>query len=210
MANQLLVANIVRLRVVCYTSNQVGINTAHYKVSAVAGAGLTDQAAAVLMDGDLAPLYRAAINNNARYRGVSLQILRPLPVGAAAISTANDGAGVGPGDLMATQVSGIIGSRANQAGRANRGRVYIPFPSESDNTSAGAPNPAYLATLDPIGNYLFTTRILGVGPDQVTLQPCLWHRTSSTTTSILDYAVRSKWATQRRRGMYGRLNLPPF
>jgi hypothetical protein len=52
--------------------------------------------------------------------------------------------------------------------------------------------------------------VIGTAPNTATIQWCLYHRASGTTTDITAITTQSKLATQRRRGDYGRHNALPF
>lgn len=210
MPQVLNLGDILRLRVVCYTANQVGVNTVHYKVIAKAGAGQTDAQVAVAIDTTLEPRYKTILSVGARYRGCSIQRIAPGFPTLPATSFALDGPGLVLGDMLAGQVSGIISSRTNLAGPKYRGRAYIPFPGETDNAATGVPVAGYVTAIDDIADEFYTNWALGAGADTLEIEPCIWHRSDGTTTPITSYLSRNVWATQRRRGAYGRMNLPPF
>lgn len=210
MAQVLALGDVLRVRVACYTANQVGINTVHYRVSTVGGSSQTDAQVALYMDTLLETRYKTVLSAQAKYRGVSVQKIRPLPVTVPQVSTAFDGVGSVAGDMLATQVSGIVTSQTALAGPANRGRAYIPFPGESDNGVSAAPVPAYVTGIDDIGSELFTPHPVGLAPNQITITPVIYHRATATFTDIVGWVARSQWATQRRRGAYGKFNSVPF
>lgn len=210
MAVPLNMNDLLRLRVVCYTSSQIGVNTVHYRVSAVGGGGATDQIAVNAIDVALAPRMKACLSAQAKYRGCSLQRIRPLPVNVPVLATVNDGPGTVIGDMNPGQVSGLISARSILAARSERARIYIPFPGEADNSLTGNPTAGYVSNIDDVGELLYKDLILGVAPNDMTLTPVIFHRTTATTSTIFSFTARTVWATQRRRGGYGRMNLVPF
>lgn len=210
MATTLALGDIIRVRVACYTSNQQGINVVHYRVSTSNGSGQTDAQVALALDTNLEVRYKAVISAQARYRGVSVQKIRPLPVAYPQVSTAFDGVGTVAGDMLATQVSGIVTAITNLAGPKYRGRVYIPFPGEGNSDADGIPTNAYVGNIDDIGDELFSPISVGVGPNDIVLTPVINHRATATYTDITGWIARQKWATQRRRGSYGKTNPTPF
>ena len=214
-----VVNDILEVRVVCFQQDQVGINVYHHKVTAVLGAGLSQGQLAQSIDGILAPLYKAAICNLATYRGIAVQKLRPVPRPPAEFTIGNTAVGTGGATLMPRQTCGLIACFTNLAGPRYRGRAYIPFPSAQFQTaSADAPTPAYIALLNPIASNVYQSVTYFSGVNQVTLKPVLFNRAivaprppqPETTTDIVNAAVRPLWATQRRRGDYGRTNFSPF
>jgi len=210
MAIDLGIGDLIRLRVATYTPNQVGINTAHFLVQAATGTGRTTQQVADAFDATLAPRYKALLSVGARYRGCSIQRVAPGGVTVPAAQSINDGPGTVAGDMLATQVSGIISAKTDLAGPAYRGRVYIPFPGEDDNAATGVPVAGYVTRLDDVGDELYTSVTIAAGGNGVTLDPVIFHRAFNSATAITDYVNRTVWATQRRRGAYGRQNVPPF
>jgi len=210
MATNLALGDIIRVRIACYTANQQGINVVHFRVSNVAGTAVTDAAVAAALNTVYAPRYKACLSEQARYRGVSVQRIKPLPATFPQIVTSSDGVGTVTGDMMSTQTSGIISSQTNFAGAKYRGRVYIPFPGEDDNDVLGVPENAYVTNIDDLGDELFTSTIIGTAPNETTLVPGIYHRADQTFTDITNFVARQKWATQRRRGSYGKTNPTPF
>lgn len=210
MPTVLDVNQIWQLRVVCYTADQIAVNTAHYRVTAVTGGGAVDSDAAVSFDTALNGVYKATISAQARYRGVSLQRVMPAPPTRPARVVVSDGVGAIAGDMMAKQVSGIISTGTELAGRSQRGRVYIPFPGEPDNQANGTPTPGYVTAVQAIANVMFSSRTLGIGGATSAVIPVLWHRGSLTWDEVTHKDAKPFWATQRRRGNYGRVNSLPF
>lgn len=199
-----------RLRVVCYTSSQVGINTAHFRCTAETGVGSTDQQVADAFDAALAPRYKAAISGGARYRGCSVQRISPGIPTVPAFAIGNDGIGTVAGGMMGTQLSGLVSARTSLAGRRYRGRVYIPFPAEDSNAATGVPEAAYIVAIDDIGDELYSVFPVVNGGNSTTNDPVVWHRGLLLGTPITGWLARPSWATQRRRGAYGRQNTTPF
>jgi hypothetical protein len=210
MAIELELADIIRVRIASYTPSQVGINTAHFVVVMKAGVGATTQQVAETLDVALEARYKAVLSVGARYRGVSVQRVHPGGVTVPSATSDNDGPGAVAGDMLATQVSGIVSSRTDLAGPRYRGRVYIPFPGETDNQATGVPSAAYVTAIEDLAEELFTPFTAGAGGNTVTLDPVVFHRDTNSGTAITSFIARTVWATQRRRGAYGRMNLPPF
>lgn len=206
----LVTGDVWQLRIACYTPNQASINTVNFRVTAHAGTGTQDTTAATYLDGIIAGPYKDILSDDAKYRGCSVWRLLPHPGTVPAFTTINDGAGGVAGEMMPTQVSGIISVRTEFAGRAFRGRFYAAFPGEGSNEVPGLPTNAYVAALQVLANTIFQSHTIGGAPNTSTLKPILWHRGDETGTDITTAAAKQLWATQRKRGSYGRINLPPF
>jgi len=207
---RLEVGALWQLRIACYTPNQVGINVINYRVDAVTGLGALDTEAVDELDNVFDGLYRDVLCAGARYRGCSLQRFRPMPRSVPVTSVTRDGVGNVAGDLMATQVAGIISFRTAFAGPRFRGRIYLPFPSEASNFVDGLPTAGYVVSAGLIAAQIIAPHTVGVTGGTSTLIPILWHRDLNTYDDLVAVGARQLWATQRRRGSYGRLNPMPF
>lgn len=203
------VDDIWQLRVGCYSPVQAGINVVNYKILSIAGGGLSDVQLATSLDALLESSYKAAMSVSATYYGVSLQRISPLPKTAAVIIDANEGAGTVAGDILPLQVSGLFSFQTLLAGPKYRGRIYIPFPGEASNDTDGTPTGAYRTLVAAIAADLFQVSHTS-GGQTTNINPVIWHRATGTSTECVGGLVRAKWATQRRRGAYGRVNAPPF
>lgn len=205
------VNDVYRARVYCTLQNQTAINVLHWRVSGIGGAGLSDQDMADKLSADLAPFYKALISSGATYWGLSLQRISPGPI-PIEVHTIN-AQGIGTGDLtrMPKQVCGYFNRKTTFAGRSEIARTYVPFPGEDDNGDAtAAPTAGYMTRLGALAGHLIGTIVLGTGGDTVSIIPVIWHRTTSSSTVIVTAQAKQRWATQRRRGDFGRPNNPPF
>jgi len=223
MATVLADGMILRIRAVCYDSFdvQLGESVTHWQVQSHTGnPDNTDVAAAFA--GSLAAPYKAWLGTNVTFRGVGVTIIKPTLV-PEIFNVAFAGAGVSGGVAQPPQVSGLIRHQSENyyvgpSGKTRRaqGRLYVPFPGVSwvgnpDPMSAGG-----LAALNAIAAAWGTSKscpghggaaqlILGT---YVTLGP--------GPTLVKDFQpsvtifASNLWATQRRRGEYGRTNVDPF
>lgn len=208
---QMILNEVWQLRIGAYTVNQASINTSHFKVTGIGGLGATDTVVAEAFNDLLGALYRGVLSDDAFYHGVSLQRVFPLPRTRPATFIPAITPGAVAGEILPGQVSGIIRLRTAFAGHSHRGRVYLPFPSEAHNEVPGLPTPEYVQAGQLLASTWFAGRNMpGAGPDFVTLQPVIFHRISGSTDEITTADCRKLWATQKRRGSYGRTNLSPF
>jgi len=201
VAQTIVVDNIVELKVYCQQGEQVAVNTYHWKASAITGISRTDEQVAVDFAADVAPLYKAWMPSTALFRGIRVQIIHPLPepVYQANISTA--GIGARGADGLAPQLCGLVTKRTVLAGRANRGRMYLPFFAEDQSSADGRPEAAAMVLMSAWANYASTIRTFTSGPNSVTLRPVLWQRVDRTSIDVNAIVVRDAWATQRRRSL---------
>jgi hypothetical protein len=204
------VGAIIRSRVVENVGVQIAEQILHWYVSAVAGTGATDQQIADAIDAFMGPVLKPMISAWANYRGVGVQQIVPLPKPIERVATAQAGAGGVAGDALPLQCSGLLTFRSPLAGKSNRGRCYIPFPGETQSSNAGEPTAGYLTSLGGLATTLVTPFTAGAGGNTNTLQLCIYSRKLATKQLVTTISVGQHFATQKRRGAYGRPNVIPF
>lgn len=208
----LAVNDILEFKRYCFLNNQVSVNTMHYRITAITP-GTLIQDIVDAYDATEAPLVRPMLVVDATYRGVSGQKIRGATENLA-LSVANTGVGTGGVVPLPSQTCGIVTKRSLQAGRSGRGRMYWPFPATVDcDPATGQPVALYISGLDAwatasIAITIGFLTVPGFGMRAVLKQSLvadytLWPELASWTSQL-------KWATQRRRGAYGRLNALPF
>lgn len=212
MATQLTLGDIWQVKIASVVTGQVGLNVTQWQVANVGGTGATDLQMAGVFDNLFAPVYKAILSVSAEYYGVQVQRIKPLPLTLAVTSAIATAPGQILGAPLPYQVSGVITMTTQQAGRAYRGRRYIPFPGAASNDLNNVnPNNAYVNLLQAIGNVMSIPVPVGANPNNATLVPVIFHRKTGLTTPIVGFRANQKWGTQRRRGNYGRQNqFPPF
>lgn len=193
------VGDLLLARFRFYDQTEAAYIVRHYRVSAVAGASRDEQQIAESLFTTFAGIFPPVIAALWDFTSCTVQKLRPLPIGAAQVSTAASTPGGRAGDILPAQTCGLISLRTALAGRANRGRSYIPRPVEGDNTANGNPAALYLGALVGVRDGLIASRLVTNGVDSATLLPVIYHRLTGTSTDITAGIVRGYWATQRRR-----------
>ena len=204
------IGDIWQMRIVCVCGKQTSFNVRHYAAFNQTGVGANQDQVAVALGVNLGITVRACISDVATYNGIDVKKIFPGDATAptAYTLTAGDGANTSP--PLPLQVSGLISFYTGLAGRKQRGRVYIPFPPVAANQEPNGPTPAYVAALGTLRDALSNTVLAGNAPDTTTLVPILWHRKTNTYNTALTWLPRAAFATQRKRGDYGRENKPPF
>lgn len=201
--------DIVRVRLVTHQVDQVGINVLHFKCINDFFGGMSLSDFAIQMDNFLAPLWKPVMTAHATYRGIAVANLLPIPT-AEIIRTGNVGPGSVAGDALPLTLSGLVSGRGLFAGPANRARVYVPFPGEASNDATGKPTSGYVADLQTLASDIQGDPILTAGTDQVQMRWVIYHRGPKTSTDILAATASEKWASQHRRGDFGKTNPLPF
>jgi hypothetical protein len=202
------IGSVLELKAYTRLQSQNGINVLHYRVSALIGPAISDQAIVSVLDGAAAPLYQAWLPATARYSGLRLQIIAPLPVQAAVIATADAGAGSVASDALPAQTALVVTKRTVLAGRRNRGRAYLPFWPESMNDANGQPTAAAIGLATDWATFFLNPINVAVGPSTVTLTPVLFRKLTLTTVDLFSAQVRVQWGTQRRRSQINKGDIP--
>jgi hypothetical protein len=220
MPNPILANSVVLIRAYCTQAGQTSVNSFYYLCTANGAAPGLDSDAAVNAEASLAPVFKAIMTNNATFRGVTAQIVQPPPLPTAAPSTALAGVGTAGNTALPAQTCGIIHWPTPLAGRRGRGRTYLPFPDNADNPNASPPVPsaAYVGRANAVAAAVIGLISFGLGARSSTVQLALYRRPRPHAVPPVSYAVtpmlagsaEAKWATQRRRGDFGRLNSSPI
>lgn len=205
------IGNIYRTRVLCvHATNHLAFNIMYWRVRSEAGLGASLAEIATALDNTWAAPYKAVMSANAQYRGVGVQRVWTLPASAEVAGAGNIGVGGVAGDLLQYQ-AGLIKKTSLLAGRANQGRIYIPFPSEADNAASGIPSAGYTTNLGLLAAAIDITQTIVGAAGNVVLDQVIWHRsTPGTTTTVDNLIAQTLWATQRRRSTRGKILVPPW
>jgi hypothetical protein len=190
---------------------QIGLFVLHWKVDSVVNTtgAPTDFDIADIMGSTLATAMAAPLCSNATFEGNTVQVILPVRR-PYTWSLSGSGAGAISGDPLPKQDAGLIAKLTTLTGRANRGRLYFPFPSEASNDTPGQPGVAYRAALDALGAVLFVPQTVVGVKGTVSFSPIIYHRASGGGQPVVNWAVRTRWATQRRRGDFGAINRLPW
>lgn len=202
--------DLYEVRIVCNRGDQTSINVRHYLCTTKTGTGVTDLYLATQLDLTFHSAYKALMDATSSYRGTGVRRISPLPLGVENVSVANAGIGTATGTRLPSQDAGMITLRTEFGGRTRRGRIYVPFPSVSDNDAAGNPTTGYMTRLGTLAGVLIFVQGLTQGANANTFQPVIHSRKEGVNTYIRTATAIQKWATQRSRGQFGRPNPYPF
>lgn len=204
----LAVGDIWQLRVVCKLADQMAINTTYWFIDNPGVPARNDAQFAIACDSQFAGPYKGVMAPAAAYVQCQVQRVDPLPPTVPAIGAAGAGAGTRTGDPLPRQSCGVITWLTNFAGRAYRGRIYLPFPAEGDNDADSTPVAAYLTQATALANAYNNFVAFTSGGVTASFHQVLVHHASQpiAPTPVTNYRVNDKWGTQRRRGSYGRQN----
>jgi hypothetical protein len=196
--------DILQYKMSSWCDSQLGLNVLHYKVTLMTGSPPTLAKMLQTIDDAMAPLMIPMLSSDAQYLGASLQHIQPLPVSMETFYTVNAAVGGSAPEVLPKQTALVLTKQSTLAGRANRGRLYIPFPSEGANTTLGIPAAAYLALAATFANQMASI-ITVAGTTGLT--PIIYQRKFPGSSQVINTVrVNNRWGNQRRRGDYGRLN----
>lgn len=208
-APDVAVGDCIEVTVYCTVGNQVGVNVLHYEVAAIGGAvmqydDLPDRAYV-----HYESAYRGWVSSDANFAGVGVRRVRP---GSKTIqyNTIDVVPGDGDGVVLPTQVAGLITLRSQKPGPGGRGRVYVPFGSiqwvEGEGEMTAGAKLALDTVATAIGPSINWTAVASAWT--LTLQQVIGPNNAPPVVEVCE--PTGLWATQRRRGEYGRPNSLPI
>lgn len=209
--------DVLLVTLASYTPSQAGLNNLHYIVLDTSGGGVTLAELANAIDALVAAPMKAWLGTNARWRGVSVRNLAP-PATPGYAETGSDGPGLA-GAGLPTQTSGLITLKTAVGGPGGRGRIYPPFPGQDFVADTGGMNLAGLTALVDLCAAIpvlrnFTAFGGGTCRLQLVVASSLLHWEAGvplpTPLSVTELKPQGAFATQRRRGQFGRINPEPF
>lgn len=196
------------VRVIIYGNflDQVSENVLYYQITAISGTGPTPGKFATDYSTAVNVAYKAMLTGEANYAGITVQNVTQLPIVSPANNTADAGGGTAGVIALPRQSSGLIQKRNGFGGHRNRGRLYIPFPCGEDCDTDGTPADTYMTKAAALAAILVSHLTMGAGANTVVIGPVLYDRPSGGATALTTFRAVKKWATQKRRGSFGRPN----
>ena len=204
--------DVIQARVGCVEGTQLSLNVLHYRVTNLVGLGLSCVQLATQLVARFGPLYRPWMPITAFFESVSVQNVSPPASVAFEVGAHQAGTAIGNG--MARQVSGLISHTTQAAGRDQRGRSYIGLGSSTWMDPGGILSGGGFATLAAVAAGLGPTFNLTFGGATTSLQLVIRHPNNPgppplvSATDVFQVTASAFLATQRRRGDFGRPNLP--
>jgi hypothetical protein len=190
---------------------QLAINRLQYLIASVTGPAQGADVFALAFFNYISPFLHPCMTSLAEFINVGVRRLVPAPVTVEQLaSPPAPVAGSGGTSPLPGQVAGLLTKRTGLAGRKNRGRIYVPFPDQVHvNFNTNFPIAAYLADLNTLALQLKSPITFIAAGTTYTCDLQLYHRATKTFTPTSDVISRPRFATQRRRGNYGRVNVAP-
>jgi len=207
MAKILAEGDIIKTIVYCQLQGQVSMNSFYHRVGPTLAAQYTDQQFASVFFALIQAPYLALLNQNATLRGLTCQVINPTLYDV--VTHSNPGAGLVAGDAMPPGTSLSVERRTGVGGRKNRGRFYIPFPSEFHNDANGHPNAAYLALAATLATATIQTIGLTGGANEVGVAPVQWPSDVGVGRLITSMKTATEWTMNNSRSHKSSLNTTP-
>jgi len=200
----------LRVTFVCKAGEQLGLNVRHFQYIKTEGDPPPDQQVADAISGYYAERYLDLLPAiDTEYRGVILARETPSPTAQIYSNVEQAAGGNEQEDVLPRQVAGIITLRTGLPGPGGRGRVYVPFPYRTaDSTSTYNPTGAYVAKLQALANLFSGDETVPNGMDPFVLTNVLKTKKTGQIVylPIVSSLARGYWASQRRRGTLGAAN----
>jgi hypothetical protein len=205
--------DILQVNFLTYQRGQEGVTTSHWRVENFTGLNPTLEELVTAADGDLSTQFKMMPNATCIYAATTLRRINTIPVSVLYFERGNTGVCTGGAHPLPQQVSGLVSFYSNVAGGTGRGRQYIPFPAvtDVDNVAPERPTAIYVGNLNGWAGLMIGPRTWGYngGLDTCTVAGVIWSRKANTFRYMTVGLARTIWATQRRRGDYGRPNPVP-
>lgn len=219
MANVLGIGDLVRIRFWCAATDQAAVNTLYFMVLASSGTPGTDLDAAINMDENMGPFYKAMMPSSVSYQGCEAGIVKK-PALSVQIARGQAGAGTDGTVALPRQITSLVHYRTANAGRRYRGRSYLPFPpvgaAELDGTMTAAYAVKVALWTAQLSTITFWNNPYTVPTGFTTVAQVIPHflRKGEVGPEIpptFTTAIQpdDRFATQRRRGSFGRTNASP-
>jgi len=204
--------DVVRSVFVCTIPGQTSTNSRDWQVISISG-GTTVLSSAILesLSTDIPGQFKAMMSSDANFYGIMLYKRTPVGI-APRPDTTNNGAGpgtVGVG-LLPSQTCGLISLYSDTLGKTGQGRIYLPFPSPLSNDATGTPSGQYALDSEQLALSLTNNLPVVDGAVTAVIKPCLYRPGGPPPYFLNAHRSHDAWATQRKRGGFGRLNAPPF
>jgi hypothetical protein len=204
------VGTIYRVQPTTYGQGQVGYNELHAQVTANVGTGATDAQIAAVASAAWAAIYVPWLYSTFSYRGTVVQQISPARMNAVT-SIAGQAAGTGTGGALPTQLAGLVSMTSTIPGRKGHGRMYVSFPADNMMVVlTGVLSAAGQTLLTNAQSVLNTPWTAGGGGNTTTLSYGVYSKKLPGFGTLLSTVNSTVFATQRRRGAFGKVNNEPF
>lgn len=203
------VGDLLRLTTYIVSQEQTGENVFFFRVKSTTAGSINLRDVADAFNTQVASRYTPMLKTTAHFKGTKAEAFNVLPEPAYAY-VADDEIGTVDDVELPRQTCGLIHWETGLASRSKRGRTYVPFPTQLHNEDPGQPQAVYITLLNDLATYLSGVIALpGAIAGSATLGLEIWSPKLNVGEPVIQFVSRNRWATQRRRGSYGKANTPP-
>lgn len=198
-----------------YYNSQMATNRRAWRWTAGVGGQPTDTTRVddAFLNVTLEGIYGSLMVNAAELVGIRYTPLPNSGSVAPVYSNTVTSAGSGGAVALPKQSAALVRLKSTFLGKRGEGRVYIPFPPAAGNELTGVPTVAYISALSDLAAVFGVAQVCNSTTGVPgTIAPVLIPGPGGALTPIpvTSATPGHSWATQRRRGDYGRVNKNPF
>lgn len=205
------VGQFLRLTALAYVNSQIGQNACDFQIGAQLGTGSTLNALLNAWSTTVVSNWLPPMPSNVILTGTIAQLFDTITGKVTQSVVKEDGTnhGAGSADVAPTQVAFVVKKKTGLAGKKFNGRFFYPFLDAAQLTADGQIAGAYQTTIVAALSLTFGSQSLITAGNGYSVIPQILHRPAPLTGTIVSVIVSSgQLGTQRRRGDYGRRNLP--
>jgi len=213
-APNITTGDVLRFRATANLNGQIAVWGCDQRVASVVAGGISVPDLAQLLiavfDVEVPPTMGATATGG----DCIVELLDPATgrVLQSSLGLSADPAGTGGADTVPTQVAAVVAKKTGLAGPGKRGRLFWPFLPASGITPTGELGLALKGDIEAACAAMFSTQTYTVGPSSITTVPVLIKSDplphALLLTDISVFEATGKLGTQKRRGDYGKPNLP--
>lgn len=221
MTTALVIGDEVRIRRYSFQpiNSQLGVNTMYYLVTNLVGT-VNDTDVAVEDFATFGPFYQSLQSPQSEYYASGVSLMQTLSIKqrtSEVLSTHLPLVGNVGTISLPNQVSYVLALKTASASRHGKGRIFPPFPSATFSTVDGDLTNAGQVVLQLLAAQLLIPLVVTAGVNTATLTPTVRSVQLQppplpplvSYVNIASSVGRSRFGTQRKRGQYGRPNVPP-
>jgi hypothetical protein len=198
---------IIRVTNFCYQNGQMAMPSVHYQMTSPGGVGIFNLGdAAFSFQTNFASAAKARLSTGVVLTGTKAAIVSLVNKGQPGIAT-DGSAGTNGTVSLPGQVTGLVHLASDLGGKKGRGRVYLPFPTVGEQDTDNTPSSVFVAGWNAWAGDISTIfTCTGPGGATMVATGVIWHKETGDYSFLNGSYVKKLYATQRRRGDYGRSN----
>lgn len=199
--------DIIRATYFNFQNNQMSMPSVYFQLFNFSGVG-------VITLGDVASQLETRwstfgaprMSTSVAFVGTKASLVSRTPKPQPGIAT-DTTMGALAGKSLPAQVTGLLHLATTTGGRKGRGRVYLPFPNIGENDSDNTPTAGFVTGWNFFGADILSFIIIpALSGASCLATGVLWHAETGDYSFLNAAYCKKLYATQRRRGDYGRIN----